>query len=158
MKFLATLLATLMILFSVSAEAQSRGRYVDQNGMPYGGHNPPVGVGGAHCMYSVYGCTGAGGSTNYYGYRPGYRPYPPIGHYPHPGYGYGGYPCNGNHASRHGNIGYYNGQIYGNFGFSSGSSTSGCNGNLNSTHRHGNIGYYNGQVQGNIGFSQSQSN
>lgn len=150
MKFLVAVLA---LLISVSAYGQHRDRHYDANGMPYGGHNPPVGVGGAHCMYSVYGCTGAGGSTGYYGYRP----YPPMHHRPPPVYipppHYG---CSGNYVNRYGNIGYYNGRIVGNIGFSRGQSSN-CHPSHGHSHQSGSIGYYNGQMSGSFGFSQSQS-
>lgn len=152
MKFLVAVLA---LLISVSAYGQERGRYVDSNGMPYGGHNPPVGASGAHCMYSVYGCTGAGGSTNFHGYRNGHHPHMIGAPIYHGGYGYN--PC-GNYVNRGGNVGSYNGNVNGNLYFNRGQSNCNPNGSWNSTQQSGNIGYYNGKVTGNLGFHQSQSN
>lgn len=151
MKFLVAVLA---LLISVSAYGQHRDRYHDANGMHYGGANPPVGASGAHCMYSVYGCTGAGGSTNYYGYRNGHHPH---GSYPHGYVPQGGYGC-GNYVNRGGNISSYNGQVGGNVYFNRGQSNCNQNGQWNSSSQSGSIGYYNGQVTGNLGFHQSQSN
>ena len=109
MKFLVAILA---LLISVSAFAQypgHRGRYLDAHGVPYGGYNPPVYAygGNAHCYYSVYACSGAGGSLGPHGYRVGRSPYGHGGH--------GGYPRHGNHQSRGGSIGVYNGQVFGSF-------------------------------------------
>lgn len=149
------LIALFVLLFSVSAYGQHRDRHHDANGMHYGGANPPVGVGGAHCMYSVYGCSGAGGSTNFHGYRNGYIPHGGVVHHPHGGYGY---RCGGNYTNRGGNINSYNGQVGGNLYFNRGQSNCNQNGQWNSSQQSGSIGYYNGQVTGNLGFHQSQSN
>jgi hypothetical protein len=120
MKFLTGLL---ILLMSFSAFAQTgwkdRDRYTDGFGTPYGGQNPPVFARNtnAHCMYSVWGCSGAGGSTNSRGFNP-HRPpgFPGNPHWFQPGWGGGvpgwGNPC-GSSQSVSGGAGVYNGQVSG---------------------------------------------
>jgi hypothetical protein len=146
MKFL-TIVLTLLI--SMSAYGQHRDRHHDANGMPYGGHNPPVGVTGYHCMYSVYGCSGAGGSTNYYGYR-GHG----HGHVHGPGCGH--FHCGHGHAnSRGGSVWYRNGSVGGTFFFSQ-SQGNGCGNHGGHMSRGGSVTVYDGNVGGDFYFNQSQ--
>lgn len=131
MKFLVAILALLISTAAFSDGGYKvRDRYTDEHGMPYGGQNPPVGVGPgalAHCRYSAYGCSGRGGSL---GPR-GYRVYgPPVGYpvygasnpytytaYGPPGYavvypGYGPGGCGSTNVSG-GNVAVVNGNVAG---------------------------------------------
>lgn len=109
MKYLITLLAALLISASAFGHGgfKVRDRYTDEHGVPYGAQNPPVLAGntGAHCMYSAWGCSGAGGSTGPRGYRvPHYGAGVPMGVY--------GNPC-GTSSSVSGGAGVHNGNVSG---------------------------------------------
>ena len=131
--------------------ARERDRYTDANGVPYGGQNPPVFAEstGAHCMYSVYGCTGAGGSTGPHGYRIG-------GPYGHPVHGvvHGG--C-GTSKSYGGSAGVHDGNGTGSVYFHLSETDCDPTG-YSQQNLGGSLGVVNGQPSGGIYFSRSTSN
>ena len=144
-----------LFVFSASAfahdVANERNRYTDANGVPYGAQNPPVFAGntGAHCMYSVYGCSGAGGSTGPNGYRVG----GPYGHQPH-GVVNGG--C-GTHKNYGGSAGAYDGHSAGSVYFHQ--SQGDCTPSGYSQQNFGgSAGVVTGEISGGVYFNGSSSN
>ena len=155
MKIIVTVLALLICASAFSHEGYKvRDRYTDEHGVPYGGQNPPIYAGntGAHCMYSAYGCSGAGGSTGPRGYAYGYQPYG-TGH----GVVYGPNGGCGNFQSRGGNVGVHNGNVAGNAYMNQSRGNCGPNG-YSQQNLGGNVGVVNGHVTGGVYFNQSSSN
>ena len=156
MKILVAFLALLICASAFSHEGfKHRDRWTDEHGVPYGAQNPPVGVGpsaGAHCMYSAYGCSGAGGSTGPRGYAYGYQPY---------GAGYGGvYGPNGScgsYQNRGGGAGIHNGNVAGNVYMNQSRGNCGPNG-YNQQNLGGNVGIVNGRASGGVYFNESSTN
>lgn len=161
MKFLV---AVLSVLISASAFSDAgfkhRDRYTDEHGVPYGGQNPPVGVGrsaGAHCMYSAWGCSGAGGSTGPRGYSPcGVGGCGQYGGYgtglPHAAYG----GC-GTYQNRGGAVGTNNGNVAGTAYYNQSRGNCGPNG-YSQQNLGGNVGVVNGQVSGGVYYNESSTN
>ena len=154
MKFLISIFA---LLLSASLFAHGgykhRDQYTDEHGVPYGGQNPPVYAGntGAHCMYSVYGCSGAGGSTGPRGYSPA-----GVG-----GYGYVGpqgvsVGC-GTHQNLGGQAGVHNGNVAGNVYYNQSRGICTPHG-YSQQNLGGNVGVINGRIGGGVYFNQSSSN
>ena len=155
MRFLVSIFA---LLLSASLFAHGgykhRDRYTDEHGVPYGGQNLPVLAGntGAHCMYSAWGCSGAGGSTGPRGYAYGYQPYG-AGH----GLLYGPNGGCGNLQNLGGQAGVHNGNVAGNVYYNQ------SRGNCTATgysqqNLGGNVGIVNGRIGGGVYFNQSSSN
>ena len=158
------LTALLILLMSVSAFSHGghkvRDRYTDEHGVPYGGQNPPVGARNtnAHCMYSAYGCSGAGGSTGPRGYAYGhgsnpYR-YQPYGA-GRAGYGYG-YGC-GSYSNSGAAVGVRNGHTSGSL-YTNRSQTNCSPQGYRSQSSGVSAGVHNGQASGSIYFNRSQTN
>jgi hypothetical protein len=161
MRFLVVILALLISASAFGHEGfKHRDRWTDEHGVPYGGQNPPVryaGNTGAHCMYSAYGCSGAGGST---GPR-GYSPCGVGGCGQYSGYGYGSPQglsngC-GTHQNRGGQAGVHNGNVAGNVYMNQSRGNCGPNG-YSQQNRGGNVGVVNGQVTGGVYFNESSTN
>ena len=164
MKYLVILLSLFMSVSAFSHEGYKvRDRYTDEHGVPYGGQNPPVGAGntGAHCMYSAYGCSGAGGSTSPRGYSYSnpyrYQGYG-VGRGVGAGYGYGVgvAPCNTTHQSSGGTVGVVNGNVGGQVYM--GRSQTTCTPQGYSSQTSGvNVGVVNGRVTGGVTLHRSQT-
>ena len=160
MKYLVILLSLFLASASFAHEGfKVRDRYTDEHGVPYGGQNPPVGAGntGAHCMYSAWGCSGAGGSTSPRGYSLSnpyaWKPYGMgrvgVGHV-------GVAPCGTTHQSSGGNVGVHNGNVAGNVYM--GRSQTNCTPNGYSSQSSGvNVGVVNGRVTGGVSIHRSQT-
>lgn len=159
MKFLIIILSVLISASAFSdAGFKHRDRYTDEHGVPYGGQNPPIYAGntGAHCMYSAWGCSGAGGSTGSRGYSPcgvgGCGQY--GGGYGAPHAAYGG--C-GTYQNRGGRLGIHDGNVAGNAyaNQSRGVCTPSGYSQQNSG---GSVSVVNGHVSGGVYYNQSSSN
>lgn len=151
MKYIVAFLFAISSTAFAQEGAGERDRYTDGNGVPYGGQNPPVFAGntGAHCMYSVYGCTGAGGSTG----PNGYRVAGPYVQYPY-GAVHGG--C-GTHQSYGGSAGVHNGNAAGGVYFHQSQGNCGPNG-YSQQNFGGSVGVVNGQPSTGVYFNGSKSN
>jgi hypothetical protein len=157
MKYLVLILSLFIASAAFGHEGfKVRDRYTDEHGVPYGGQNPPVGAGntGAHCLYSAWGCSGAGGSTDVRG-RSFSNPYrfQPYG----VGRGVVGIaPCGTTHQSSGGTVGVRNGNVAGNVYM--GRSQTNCTPHGYSSQSSGvNVGVVNGRVSGGVTVHRSQT-
>lgn len=161
MKILVTILALLISASALSHEGfKARDRYTDEHGVPYGAQNPPVYAGnvGAHCTYSAYGCSGAGGSTDPRGYSYRYPLSNPYMYNPYGGYGYGGYGhsggCGSTSTTTGGGVSTGNGYTSGGASIQQSRVVCTPNGVAHQS-RGGSIGITNGNIGGSMNFGNT---